>query len=1211
MVDAAEGPPRKGAVGVVVANDGTSTPIGVSFAGRTWWCQSRALHLVGSDPNANTGGQCFTFCLQVAAPAKHMVQCVLQSPNHLDQVVSGEFTSFGANGDGELQIEEFVNFMAKMSGEYGFPEPSESRNIAEFRQHDRDGSNSLSREEFAECFKSLLFSICPMKLPKSALIKESKPGEKIWDFYVKGKKLGRGAFGTCWRAVEKATGVDVVVKKLHLPAMEGNEIRRETGLEEFRLVRELSHPNVLRVFGVFDHGSSVYIVTEFARSGDLYKYINKHQQEGRSWITERFSAGVVNQVLKALAYCHGRKVLHHDIKPDNILIMSDDDGSYPEFTVQDPHVVVGDWGQATFIRAEGVSSANYNFGDSRYIPPEMCECRSGPKSDVYMLGMTLCELLVGERRLPDFNECTRQATSLCGLMIEKEYDARASVSQCLQHAWFKSACAPLQRAATIEVQDAAMRLCKHAQGSTLKKMARNIFAAQLGSEWLQRARSLFEALDTDGNGTLSRAELCGAFGRLGIGDEAAARLFMEMAADGEEIDFNTWVAATMDFDDMDEEYVVAKLHQMFVEADVSHRGIVSKQDLFGNFLNGLEDEDRKVFEDSLAFTLGDSTEISLSAWGRYMGVENLAEQVSKAAEERLTLAVQDLQGLQFSPKQTPVAASRIALSAAPCHVTVMYPPDMRIGDEIAEWNIETVKGGTDISIAEFANSRGPAQDGGVGIGWKLSQYSLHPSMSQQNHALKRRQTVDHCEAPAKVNWIAAHFNELTDVKVKFESPSGPALYATCTCNVWSVNQDLDNSIVLKIDAFRRGPQDDPTHSTLVVKDTGIEIFPSRVDISESSNAHVSGHLMFPTNPEILHGLQSGNLLFRFAGPQYSSVVLPSCKTHDQSTTSKKRFNPAPRPVLVEAGMGPQTLVSGISEPIDIEIQASMQAQGSTSIVLAFADGRQYEILSHFGEVSLYRCTSDTDQENVMVLSSEAFVKDNFTFRIMYAQRDLVVYQKFALPMLSGYLRLMNFSEGLFTSWTGKSKNLQAVKENCSTWIVSNLGYDDGEDAEIHFSAEAGHAALLTFVHFSTEELCDYIEISGQRYSGKRTPPETEVPAGSTTKMRWHSDNVWNRKSSGWVCKLQLQGTPKPIGKLLSPCCVTIEAFSAEAQCSVLHGVSLPELGDSWCADAFRDAAKTLQNARLKIVEELEAVRIDCTADTIQVLNQSIGRCMDE
>ena len=194
---------------------------------------------------------------------------------------------------------------------------------------------------------------------------------------------GAGGMGVVYKARELSLDRVVAVKtvRAHLRTPAG----REFFLREARAAASLDHPNILRIHRFDPEHAPPFYVMQYVEGRPLAQAC-----QGRD---ARFVAAVVEKVARALAYAHGRGVVHRDIKPDNILVDFDNE----------PHVV--DFGLAGRLEEAAAEQGGDGgrptvFGTPGFIAPEVYagDAPAGPAADVYALGVTLYQLLTG--RLP-------------------------------------------------------------------------------------------------------------------------------------------------------------------------------------------------------------------------------------------------------------------------------------------------------------------------------------------------------------------------------------------------------------------------------------------------------------------------------------------------------------------------------------------------------------------------------------------------------------------------------------------------------------------------------------------------------------------------------------------------------------------------------------------------------------------------------------------
>ncbi|MFJ5637763.1 bifunctional serine/threonine-protein kinase/ABC transporter substrate-binding protein [Streptomyces goshikiensis] len=197
------------------------------------------------------------------------------------------------------------------------------------------------------------------------------------------ERIGQGGMGRVWRGLDQQLfGREVAVKEILFPPglEEGDRVtllRRFTG--EARAAVTLSHPGIITVHDIVEHNGAPVIVMEFIRGQSLAAAI---REQGR--LPVRRVAEIGSAMLEALAEAHEARIVHRDIKPDNVLLSKD-------------RVVLTDFGIAHLADVTTkLSHSGMVIGTPQYMPPEQLEGkRPTPANDLWALGATLYHAVEG------------------------------------------------------------------------------------------------------------------------------------------------------------------------------------------------------------------------------------------------------------------------------------------------------------------------------------------------------------------------------------------------------------------------------------------------------------------------------------------------------------------------------------------------------------------------------------------------------------------------------------------------------------------------------------------------------------------------------------------------------------------------------------------------------------------------------------------------
>ncbi|RUO96169.1 serine/threonine-protein kinase pef1 [Jimgerdemannia flammicorona] len=134
--------------------------------------------------------------------------------------------------------------------------------------------------------------------------------------FLRLEKLGEGTYATVYKGKNRMTGEIVALKEMHLDSEEGAP---STAIREISLMKELKHPNIVRLHDVIHTENKLMLVFEYMDQ-DLKKYMDSAGRQNHGALDPIVIKSFMYQLLKGIAYCHDNRVLHRDLKPQNLLI---------------------------------------------------------------------------------------------------------------------------------------------------------------------------------------------------------------------------------------------------------------------------------------------------------------------------------------------------------------------------------------------------------------------------------------------------------------------------------------------------------------------------------------------------------------------------------------------------------------------------------------------------------------------------------------------------------------------------------------------------------------------------------------------------------------------------------------------------------------------------------------------------------------------------
>lgn len=223
--------------------------------------------------------------------------------------------------------------------------------------------------------------------PRSADRFDESPGVRIGPYKLL-QRIGEGGFGSVWMAEQREPMERRVALKIIKAGMDTREVVARFAQERQALAL-MNHPNIAKVFdaGVTEMGRP-YFVMELCKGESISAYCDQH----RLSIHERLA--LFAQVCSAVQHAHGKGVIHRDIKPNNVLVFTQDGR---------PHAKVIDFGIAKAIDTRLTDQTLFTehrqlIGTPAYMSPEQADGNLDidTRSDVYSLGVMLYELLTGD-----------------------------------------------------------------------------------------------------------------------------------------------------------------------------------------------------------------------------------------------------------------------------------------------------------------------------------------------------------------------------------------------------------------------------------------------------------------------------------------------------------------------------------------------------------------------------------------------------------------------------------------------------------------------------------------------------------------------------------------------------------------------------------------------------------------------------------------------
>lgn len=306
----------------------------------------------------------------------------------------------------------------------------------------RKGNRSISLIEKNKLGSSIFKEELKLKVTINTLIEETN-GLPTMKYKVI-QKLGDGAYGTVYLAINLMTKAKVAMKKIN--KVKENEIDDMEIKNEINILKKLDHPNIVKILEFYSTPKAYYIITNFCQCGELYNQIKYQYNENQL-------AVLFYQVFSGLYYLHSNNIVHRDLKLENILITEIEKEKKTGKNLF--WIKIIDFGTAKIF--EKNKSEKAVVGSSYYIAPEVLQKKYNEKCDTWSAGVILYMLICGRApfdgadddeiianiRKGVFNykhkkllASSLDVQDLVKKLLEVNVAKRLSAAEALKHPWF-------------------------------------------------------------------------------------------------------------------------------------------------------------------------------------------------------------------------------------------------------------------------------------------------------------------------------------------------------------------------------------------------------------------------------------------------------------------------------------------------------------------------------------------------------------------------------------------------------------------------------------------------------------------------------------------------------------------------------------------------------------------------------------------------------
>ncbi len=469
----------------------------------------------------------------------------------------------------------------------------------------------------------------PVKLKNLFIEHFSNP----WDTYTELSTLGEGAYGVVKKVYLKSSpetlrAMKIIPKENIIENSDGTKL-----IDEIEILKNLEHPNIMKIYECFNDKDNVYIVSEFCDQGDL---LGKMEKLGTlNQIVVKFLMG---QILNAIAYLHSNRIFHGDIKLENVMLyktslresrrfsrinndlnrsvklQKEIEKSFNSKTfkskksfnlIEDMNnyeIKLIDFGCCKYLKKKKNNNLSGIVGTSIYCSPEVIDNLYDEKSDEWACGILMYILLCGEPPFigeteeeifanikrgklsfdkPQFDTVSDNCKNLIRKLLEPNNKDRITASKALNHAFFKENYNP-NKAMTNNVDKNMLK--KLLEIKPLPSKFHELIEAYLCFNFIEKDEEknltqVFRLLDRNRKNRLSKKDFENTFKEYDISysDEQIQNIFNIFDSDGNNsIEYQEFLRAMCDKEKL---YSDKNLENAFNSIDVDKKGFIDANDI--------------------------------------------------------------------------------------------------------------------------------------------------------------------------------------------------------------------------------------------------------------------------------------------------------------------------------------------------------------------------------------------------------------------------------------------------------------------------------------------------------------------------------------------------------------------------------------------------------------------------------------------------------
>ena len=220
--------------------------------------------------------------------------------------------------------------------------------------------------------------------------------------YTIEKLLGEGSFGKVHLTRKEGDSKKYATKELDREEIDSSEAKKYL-INEIRILQSLNHPNIVKFVDIKKTKKHYYIMMEFCNGGELSKNLEKYMMKNGTAFPEELVQHFMRQIIDAFKYIHGKKIIHRDVKLDNILLHFDNEEDKKNFNLMKAQVKIIDFGFSCIYNEIKKSILGSPINMDPLILKKLTDSTGATRelgydmsADIWSIGTICYEMLIGK-----------------------------------------------------------------------------------------------------------------------------------------------------------------------------------------------------------------------------------------------------------------------------------------------------------------------------------------------------------------------------------------------------------------------------------------------------------------------------------------------------------------------------------------------------------------------------------------------------------------------------------------------------------------------------------------------------------------------------------------------------------------------------------------------------------------------------------------------